>query len=154
MAVVRDHDNHKRFAAVSLHLDHASPASRKESVLALAEWARAQDIPIVMMGDFNEPAESPVLDPLRGTGALQEGSLYPLTDSYATSGRKEEGTLNAYSASSERRIDLVLVSPQWRVEDCRVVRYRRNGIYVSDHYPVVAELRWPKEPYKLALRSR
>ncbi|MCA9284143.1 MAG: hypothetical protein KDA22_02925, partial [Phycisphaerales bacterium] len=40
------------------------------------------------------------------------------------------------------RIDLVLVGKGLEAEVCRIDRRCRDGRYPSDHYPVLARLRW------------
>ena len=41
---------------------------------------------------------------------------------------------------SDRRIDLILVDPDYRVARTDVVTYQEQGRYPSDHFPVVCEL--------------
>jgi len=120
-----DTDGH-RFRVVNTHFDSRSADARLGAAEQLAhELATAEDLPTVMIGDFNATLDDPELAPLLGRGLR---SVLPAgAGPTATSFEREEG----------RRIDHVLISHHWAVTSAEVVTAAGTA---SDHYPVVAEL--------------
>ncbi len=87
--------------------------------------------PLVVMGDFNAPEDSPVLAPLL---ALD------LQDAFSQAGR---GWGYTYGHAVHKRIDFlridhILVSPELDIQRARVGPSR-----ISDHHAVIADLRLP-----------
>jgi endonuclease/exonuclease/phosphatase family metal-dependent hydrolase len=107
-------------ALLGTHLD-LDPAARVDSARRLRASVPA-DLPLVVGADLNDEPGSPVW------GVLSAG----LADAGAGCGP----TFSV--ADPRRRIDGVFVDPRLRVEACEVAR---TGP-VSDHLPVVADLRW------------
>jgi endonuclease/exonuclease/phosphatase family metal-dependent hydrolase len=95
------------------------------------------DVPVVVTGDFNTAPESAV--------HAQLGTL--LQDAWTSAPRREgpDGSFHAFSGQPQKRIDWIL-SRGLRTQAARTVDTRKNGRYPSDHFPVVAELAWPKRP--------
>lgn len=143
----------RKLAVASVHLDYQSQDSRSESIWELAQWVREQKYPVILMGDFNETPDKSEMSLLIQNTPIPE--FYPLSliDAFRAIKQGEQGTLNGYNPVAKARIDLILVSRMFKVRNCRVVRSRFAGIYPSDHYPVVAELAWPHEPLKYAMRK-
>jgi endonuclease/exonuclease/phosphatase family metal-dependent hydrolase len=137
----------KEFIFASTHFDYQSPNARKESALQLARWVKEQgSTPVILAGDFNERADSEVLNPLRALSSAGLESGIPLSDSYDLAHEPEKGTLQGFSMNAKWRIDLILVSDDWKVENSQVVEYHKGKVFPSDHFPVVATLQFQKEP--------
>jgi endonuclease/exonuclease/phosphatase family metal-dependent hydrolase len=130
---------------------------RERQVLALAEWARARrpkdGFPPVMVGDFNAAPESAEIRFLSGLQSLAGRSVY-WNDAFAVAGDGGPGLTwsnrNDHAREwlePDRRIDYVFVGPPRRdgvgqVTDCRVVCDDVvDGVWPSDHFGVLAELR-------------
>jgi endonuclease/exonuclease/phosphatase family metal-dependent hydrolase len=142
----------RSFEVASTHLDYRSSKSREESTIQLAEWVReSSDVPLVLAGDFNEPADSYVLDPLRSVSPERD-DIGRLQDSYRLAREPERGTLHGFSGRSKSRIDLILVSSEWQVVSSHVVEYHDGATFPSDHYPVVATIGLDAKPNVYAVR--
>jgi len=130
---------------------------RERQVLALArlveEWAREGDLPPIVTGDLNADPEATEIRFLKGLASLAGRSVY-LQDAWAVAGDGSPGftwdNRNPYAATMfepTRRIDYVLVGlpdPSGRgwVESARVVLDQsRDGVFPSDHFGVVADVR-------------
>jgi len=92
-------------------------------------------LPIVLTGDFNTAPSSPAHALL--TGLLQDAWLD------ATSHSGPEATFHDFTGTPDRRIDWILYRGL-HADTVRTITRQQNGHYPSDHFPVVAELRWPR----------
>ena len=83
------------------------------------------------MGDFNAEPGAPELAALQKDGcALRDAAVaVPLT-------------FHGYGLGCEpqQKIDYLFTSPELRVLACRAWTDEENGVYLSDHYPLCAEL--------------
>jgi endonuclease/exonuclease/phosphatase family metal-dependent hydrolase len=89
-------------------------------------------LPVIVSADFNSPAG----------GEIHELLTRYLRDAWLETQRRigPEGTLNGFGKlSGDRRIDWILFRAPWLVRHVETVALSRNGVYPSDHYPVVAE---------------
>jgi endonuclease/exonuclease/phosphatase family metal-dependent hydrolase len=94
-------------------------------------------IPVVVMGDFNAPAEeSDVWQAAVGRG---------LRDAWVVAGERRGpvSTSNGFGPPRDgntERIDWILIGGPVQVRSAETVLHHDNGRYPSDHYPVVANL--------------
>jgi endonuclease/exonuclease/phosphatase family metal-dependent hydrolase len=135
------------------HWDNEGALARLHSAGMIAQRviAAKDDIPAIVTGDFNcTPGSAPVRYLLGDNPAIAglEGR-YPaspgLRDVYAIAGPKEahDGTFHGFSGVPDgERIDYILATPEIEPVDCRIVRSGAAGRFPSDHFPVVARLRW------------
>lgn len=83
------------------------------------------------MGDFNAEPSAPELAALQKDGCAQRdaAAAVPLT-------------FHGYGLGCEpqQKIDYLFTSPELRVLACRAWTDEENGVYLSDHYPLCAEL--------------
>jgi endonuclease/exonuclease/phosphatase (EEP) superfamily protein YafD len=101
----------------------ANSARRREQCAFVAGRAAECGGPVIAVGDFNTPPESPILGDVWGG----------YTDAFAAAGWGWGYTFRG--AKTAVRIDHILVGPGWQVSGCRV------GPNVgSPHRPVIAEL--------------
>lgn len=127
--------------ALNTHLPYGRNAAeaRRESALLVLEQVAAlpSHLPLFLMGDFNAPANGEVYGLL--TGALD--------DAWKTAAEKAgpEGTVHGFGRIAgriergiERRIDWILHRHAGRTLKAETVTHTANGLYPSDHYPVVA----------------
>ena len=124
------------------HFDHIGQEARLQSAALLR--ARIQKIagtaPCIVTGDFNADEGS-----LPHQVLLYSTKSFGLQDSYRAHNphRDPEGesTSSRWNGNrSGRRIDWILVSPQWRVSSATINDNNHEGRYPSDHYPVTAVL--------------
>lgn len=91
------------------------------------------DVPVVLVGDFNDVPGSPVHRALTAV----------LADAWETAPRRDgpEGSFHAFTGRAERRIDWVLARGL-RVQSVRHLDTRVDGVLPSDHFPVLVEFGW------------
>jgi endonuclease/exonuclease/phosphatase family metal-dependent hydrolase len=127
------------FYVFNLHLDHVSQPAREKSVGLLLERiaARSPALPVVVTGDFNtgetNPATRAMLQSFRDTFRV----VHPNATDAGTFNSFKPGTIGA------DKIDYVFVEPSTEVLSAEIVRTSVNGRYPSDHFPVVARIRFP-----------
>ncbi len=137
-------------------------AVRERQVLALCDFARARaprdGFPPVLVGDFNAEPDAAEIRYVQGLQSLAGRSVY-FADAWRVAGDGGPGTTwsnrNAYAAAEhepDRRIDYVFVGPPRRDGLGQVLRCHpvcdtpREGVWPSDHFGVLAELRGQDEP--------
>ena len=147
-----------RFELYTTHLNwrYDESAVRQAQVRALAEFvaeSKERTFPPIVCGDFNADPVSDEIRMLTGRAAVPVARLV-FMDAWELAGVGPGFTWsndNAFAARDlepDRRIDYVLVGwPKARgaghVVDARVAAIEPiNGVQPSDHYAVVAELRY------------
>ena len=130
----------------NVHLDHESQPSRERSATLLAERIaarRAPAEPVIVTGDFNVGEANPALARLT---APQAGAAALFVDTFRVRYPDETrvGTFTGFKfgQTGGDKIDYVLVEPGTEVVSAAIVRTSRDGRYPSDHFPVVATVRF------------
>ena len=101
---------------------------RAEEVEALALQVDAEELPVIVLGDFNDTAYTWTFKRLQGDRA----------DAFNVAGA---GSGNTYRSDKPFvRIDFALVDKAWEVVDAVV-----PNVQFSDHRPLVVRLRWRSE---------
>lgn len=126
------------FYAYNVHLDHESQPSRERSADLLMRTINARNpkAPVVLTGDFNSgednAAAKTVAQTLRDTLRV----LHP--------DAKEVGTFNGFTFGNTTgdKIDYVFVEPGVEVLSASIVRTSVADRYPSDHFPIVATVRF------------
>lgn len=136
-----DRTDNRRLIVINTHWDHESQPARLNSGKMLAsrvhELSGDQE-PVIVMGDFNATPENPALIALMEQGDLRD------TLKVAHPDEKNIGTFNGFRrAPRGPKIDAVLVSPQWQVEEATIVRTPEGERFPSDHWPVTATVSLP-----------
>jgi endonuclease/exonuclease/phosphatase family metal-dependent hydrolase len=141
-AKLKDKASGKEVFAMNTHLDHVGKVARQEGVTLLLQRATelAKGTPVILTGDFNARPESDVIKHV--TSLETQGHLI---DSRIVA--KEvlglEGTFHdfgRYDLDVEGRIDYIFVSDGVTVNKYESIPAKLNGIYLSDHTPIVAHL--------------
>ncbi len=119
------------------HLSTHEP-DRPLEALMLADFVRgfSRSSPAVVVGDFNETPDEPVVSFMKGKGEIHGRSL-GFRDAWEEANPDEEGYTHR-----DRRIDYIFVDPSIKVLDCRLVADKPDsqGYYPSDHYGVLASI--------------
>jgi endonuclease/exonuclease/phosphatase family metal-dependent hydrolase len=131
-----DRQTGERFYVYNTHLtdgiDRPSVAARNESarVIAAAVSSRGFADPVILTGDLNAPRGSRAVRIIRAE--LEDcGPSGPL------------GTYHAFSGTAiPVKIDYIFVSRGLAVLDCRITRFQEGRVYPSDHFPLVARIRF------------
>ena len=120
---------------INTHLDHVSEEARLLGARHLIRYMLGiladRPYPLLLMGDFNAFPEEACIRELLGHEMLQ------LTDQTANI----EHTFHGYGRVEQPRIDYILSRDFDRLLPARCWTEERNGVYLSDHYPVMAQLR-------------
>lgn len=136
-AVLKDKETGFTYAHFNAHFDHLGVIARQESVAVVtAKIAEiAPDMPVVFTGDLNENQESDMY-----ASVIESG----FKDARVLSGSEDnDGTFHGYSDLTAKKlpIDYIFVNAFAKsVNSYTVDRNMLNGIYPSDHHPVVSEI--------------
>ena len=124
------------------HYSHVSDSARiNSSKLILSKIVEIADgYPVILTGDFNFPKDS------EGYSIITEGTeeLQGLADAQFKSETPHFGgevTYNGFGkAQNGRKIDFIFVNSHWKVLKHGIYAIQHDDLYISDHYPVFAEL--------------
>lgn len=135
-----------RILVINTHFDHLGNKAREQSARLIMDtlpYLNPEDLPVILTGDLNcLPGSGPISiisEELRDAHDISENPPGgPL------------GTFNGFDAGNvpETRIDYVFVSDDFTVTDYAVGNVIRNGVFVSDHFPVIADMELTDEQNK------
>ena len=134
-----DRQTGKLFVMCNTHLDHISEAARINGIKLIVERLqpfRDQNIPLILTGDFNAFPDS---ETVRTAASLLLNSRV-ITENGPFG---EEGTFHRWGELQEEKrqaIDYIFVSPEVRVLEYRTEDGRVDGLYSSDHDPVLVKI--------------
>lgn len=143
-AKFRDQTSKKTFYHFNTHFDHRGEKARKESASLLLRKIGeiATGMPFVLTGDLNFTESTEAYTILK-TGSDRTR----LADAQYASANGHFGGDSTFNAFKElepgRKIDYVFVSQGIRVTEHAVLSDRWNGLWASDHLPVLAEIVFP-----------
>jgi endonuclease/exonuclease/phosphatase family metal-dependent hydrolase len=149
-------------AAYELQLEHV----REEQALATARFVEdlvsdRPDLPVVLMGDLNADPDAASLRFLTGRQSLAGTSVryedaweatHPDEPGHTFSPRNPLVRAGQMPLERGRRIDHIMIrsgtyGPPLDVTDCRLVFDQPvDGVWASDHFGVLVELRRPEHP--------
>ncbi|MGE5362021.1 MAG: endonuclease/exonuclease/phosphatase family protein [Bacteroidales bacterium] len=138
----RDRESGREFYVWNTHLDHEIEIARRNAAALIRDrLAKAETaVPLVLVGDFNSPAgNSPAYDILTKEAHLAD--TWPLARRRTNDGI---GTFHNFKGPAEgaARIDWILARGRVDVPESAIVTFAQTGQYPSDHFPVVATLRF------------
>ena len=124
-AVLLDKKTNKKFQVISTHFDDRLPEVREKQGKIIAEYAKTQRTPLILMGDFNsEPTEN-AYKQIRKV-LLDVGEEFGETSC----------TYHGYDKWSHLRIDIFFRNSDIKVKSFELVKDQYEGLPPSDHYPV------------------
>ena len=141
----RDRTTGDSLFVLNTHFDHESAEARLKSARFIAEtvggWAKGA--PIVVMGDLNAEVGSPPYEALTRRGP--SAPSHPLRDAKRVAEQPHYGPVSTFNRFEpavipEHRIDYILVGPDVAVRRHGHLNVKWDGVYPSDHLPVLAEL--------------
>lgn len=142
-AKFKDHQSKKTFYLFNTHFDHIGAKARTQSSkLMLVQIPKiAQKSQFVVTGDFNATEDTNVYRILTGQ---EEAGVFKLLDARYISQNGHFGGVSTWNAFKElepnRKIDYVFVRLGIRVLEHGVLSDRWEGLWASDHLPVLAEM--------------
>jgi endonuclease/exonuclease/phosphatase family metal-dependent hydrolase len=136
-ATLKNKESGKVYTHINTHLDHILEEVRVEQVKILEtklEELKAQGYPVICTGDFNTFETAEAYAEMRKTmddvKLLAENSDTGITfHKYGTIEEHEDGA-----------IDFVFATKGTKALTYKIIRDSFDGIYPSDHYPVVADI--------------
>lgn len=140
-ARLRERDSKKTFVHLNTHFDHVGQAARVESskliVNRLGEIAGK--LPFVITGDFNVVESNEAYKTIvAGSGDVKISDARYVTVNPHFGG---DSTWTAFKQiEPRRRIDYVFVRGGMRVLEHAILADQWNGLWASDHLPVLAEI--------------
>jgi endonuclease/exonuclease/phosphatase family metal-dependent hydrolase len=139
----QDNTSGKKFWMFNTHFDHMGVKARKISaLLILKEMKRlnTSGFPALLTGDFNATPESEPIKLL--STELQDSKA---ADKSMMMG--PGGTFNNFDTTNPatERIDYIFTGKGLRVANYYILRETRDGRYPSDHFPVIAILKFDPE---------
>ncbi len=135
-ALLEEKETGLRYTHINTHLDHKLDSTRDAQMTVLIEEVLkiTGDIPVVMTGDFNAYEDSSVyavaLEKFDDTKLIAENS----DDGHTFT------KYGAYDPDDKGAIDFIFVSKDTEVETYKIIRNSVQGIYPSDHYPIVSDI--------------
>ncbi len=143
-AALEDKNNGKVIYAFNTHFDHRGVQARLNSAELIANKIVeiAGGAPVVVLGDFNIRKSSDdynfMVDIFEGNNGLVNAEYVaktPVTNA--------DATFNGFRTDIEPRvIDFIFIDDTFGVNSYRVDKVTGNGIFISDHWPVVAVLQY------------
>lgn len=137
VALLRDAQG-RMFRAYNTHLDHIGAGARRQGIGTVLRRMQADAarrlLPAVLMGDFNASPGAPELAVLAHTALRDVTAAIPLTFHDYFRSRPTEPAC---------KIDYLYAGPEWTVGPVQCWDACEGGVYLSDHYPVCAELTLP-----------
>ena len=124
----------KDFVVFNTHLDHVSDEARIKGIgVVLDKIAQFGGMPAVIMGDFNA---------LEGSETYQSATEHFLDAQYAAAETMEGHTYQNWGNPEKfKRLDYFMISKTGFVaQRYAVVQPVHDGVYASDHCPIVVEL--------------
>ena len=134
-AVLMDENSGFIFRVMNTHLDHEGEKARELGIRQILRQADTErffsDAPLILAGDFNAAPDSMEMKPL-----LEHAGLTILTRDIGV-------TYHGYGcAEHPSQIDYIVLRGPLYCTGIRKWTDEENGVYLSDHYPVCAEIRW------------
>jgi len=139
----------RTFYLYNTHLDHVSQQAREKGVSLILQHMRERKHadPVFFTGDFNAGEDNAAIREVLEAGAGNSPSPKPmkLRDSFRVAHPDEKvvGTFNYWTGRKDgAKIDYVFVPEAVEVRSAAILHDNIDGRYPSDHYPVVARIRW------------
>jgi endonuclease/exonuclease/phosphatase family metal-dependent hydrolase len=136
--VVKEKASGDTIHIINTHYDHRSAKARKESSKLICKFLKNKNIDqakVIVMGDLNSLS-----------GSKQIATLKELfTDSFEKFSERDSGPKGTFSkfkvnSKCKRRIDYIFTKGLKVKSYQNVAKKRSNGLWISDHLPVVIEI--------------
>ena len=131
----------RRFFFLNTHLDHIGPKAQRGGAALLLHKAAllSRGCPVILTGDFNLPPDHEVIRFI--TNPANQVPLINSNDA-AEDAAPAPGTFHDFGRAPQRAvIDYIFVSPVFSVVSYRTLPDTLNGVFLSDHTPILARLR-------------
>lgn len=135
-ALLENKETGERYTHINTHLDHVLESTRQSQMKVLIDYVKtvSGEVPIIMTGDFNDYEGSPVYNV---ACEIFNDSKYVAKD---TDEGRTFTKYGAYEEDGEGAIDFIFTDKSITVDTYKIIRDTVQGIYPSDHYPIVADM--------------
>ena len=135
-AVLQNKETGEKYVHINTHFDHIGVSARENSVDMIVEKAKEfTDIPVVFTADMNVKQDSENYNQFVNSGVLYDTKFSaPDTMNYCT---YHDTKPNKHK---DDVIDYVMINNKFSAVSYRVVTEGIDGRFVSDHYPVYADI--------------
>lgn len=136
MAIVKNQEFPTPIRVYNTHLDHIGAQARIQGLSQILRQMEDDSdklaLPSVLMGDFNAYPDSVEMSPIQEFASL---GLRDITAHLPT-------TFHGFhpGEKDDCKIDYIYITEPFQVKDVRCWDEEVNGVYLSDHYPICAEL--------------
>ncbi len=137
----KDNKTKKEFYFFNVHFDHEGQIARIESGKLMVQKIKeiAGNAPVICTGDFNSNPETEQIQTMQTL----------LNDAYKVTQMPPYGPVGTFTGfktdfTPENRIDYIFTDNKFAVLKYGVLTDMNNGRYPSDHYPIIADLKWEK----------
>ena len=131
-ALLEEKETHKVFRVLNTHLDHVGSGARtlalEQILLHLDNEPFFPEAPVILAGDFNAPPSSP------------EMQLLEKDEKWQNAASGVGITFHGYGNYPAAVIDYIYLRGGITCRGCRKWDQEKAGVFLSDHYPVCAEL--------------
>ena len=136
-AVLRDRENGKVFRHYNTHLDHIGAFAQAQGISLILNRIAADYaiwlLPVILTGDLNVEPDSAVIRSILGF----DGCGLPLIDVTANAGP----TFHGFKKGEwDKKIDYIFTNLPCDISKTATIRDEKDGLPLSDHYPVGAFL--------------
>ena len=130
----------KKFFVFNTHFDHIGVIAREKSAELIVRRIKAlnkKGYPVIVMGDLNSEPDNKAIEVLRKNlddGLLTNKGIPPAS----------EATFNGFDKNSKeyKRIDYIFVKKFKVLNYKHISDMRADGNFISDHFPVLATLKF------------
>ncbi len=139
---LRNIENGYIFYVFNTHFSHISSFARNESSVLLLDKIQllAGDAPVVVTGDFNATFNQDAYQTLTDHW-INHSPLWDSRFENLTTDSETITTFNGFSENTEKIIiDHILVNGMFLVQSFRTFPIKEGDTFISDHYPIKAEL--------------
>ena len=132
--ILENKKTHEQYVHLNTHLDHMGELARTNGLALVLEKAESFDLPVVVTGDFNFEKSDPLYTQLISGNLKDTQDMAEIT----MSGK----TYHAYNGGEDGEpIDFICVNEKiTSVKEYRIVRDMYGDNYLSDHYPIFADI--------------
>ena len=134
VALFAESDTGRTFRVANTHLDHIGVQARARGLTQILEYLASQtlfpDSPVMLAGDFNAAPDS------------EELRVFGKFPGYVNATEGIGITFHGFMRGNAEHIDYIYLRGAVACEGVEKWTDVRDGVYLSDHYPVCARLAW------------
>lgn len=139
-------ENGKKIRVYNTHLDCFLPQARDFGLKKLSQFIdedkKKENLPIIVMGDFNATPNSKVIKKF-ASGEYNTDRFVAVQE--IKKELYEKSTMSKFKGIEKGlHIDYIFVSEELKIIDVDIIKDNENGKYPSDHYPLIADIRFKK----------